>query len=383
MLRIFSPFSPRYPASEASSAYLRHRSLLRFLYQAGVGIERVAQAQTDRLITANREIGAELKGTMETGFQAVREGQKEIHHALIDQTEVIAAGFAGVQVTLGAGFGQVHRDLGELSDRMEHLGLVVVEQGDRLFKGLGGLKASLDMGMVSIVSQFELQRKEIQQGLDYLSNLLENQHKTQAQERFRDGKLHYERYLEHPDEPQFLLDAHEYLQESVGIYRGNPFAHLYLGHIYQEPASLFNLEKSLHHYRLCATYAKGLKHDTLAGLGFFLSAWLHFLLGDREAAIKAAEQSRHFDPEGIPENYYNLARYYAGKGATGDALRHLQTAITHFDPYYSIKADIDAEFLPIRPDLDRFFGTLRDEAAHQWETRLRTYRLPGLPSPDR
>ncbi|RMG75076.1 MAG: hypothetical protein D6722_01575 [Bacteroidetes bacterium] len=378
MLRLFAPFSPPATVRPADS-YLRHRQMRRFLYEAGVGIERVARAQTDRLIEAQREIGAELKGSVDKGFAEVQAGQKRIHHALIDQTEVIAEGFEGVQVILGEGLGLLHRDLGEVSDRMEHLGLVVVEQGDRLFRGLGGLKASLDMGMVSIVTQFELQRKELKQSLAYLSQLLENQQKTRAQERFRDGKQHYEYYLEHPDEAQFLTDAMEYLLESVEIYRGNPFAHLYLGHIYQEPAASFDLEQSLHHYRLCATYAKGLKHDALTGMGFFMSAWLHFLLGDREAAIRAAEQSRNYDPEGIPENYYNLARYYAGKGEATDALRHLHTAVTRFDPYYTLKADIDAEFQEIRPDLDQFFGTLRDEAAQQWEARLQAYRL-ALPS---
>ncbi|MEZ4772506.1 MAG: hypothetical protein R3D00_04925 [Bacteroidia bacterium] len=376
-MKLLKPFSLS-GSDHDGNEYLQHRQWMRFVNVLGVGIHRIAEEQTNRLIEANREIGNQLDTTLKTGFHNLETGQKKIHSALIDQTEVIREGFEELDVTLSAGFDQVAGGLNEVANRVDQVSMSVITSGEKLAKGMMGLKASLDMGMVNIVSQFELQRTEIQSGFDRMTHILENNRKTEAHERYRDGKMEYERYLQHPDEPQFLTDAYEYLRESVRIYRGNPFCHLYLGHIFQEPAQYYDLEKSLEHYQLCATYAKGIPNPPLAALGYFLSAWVNYALGNIDAAIEEGEKVREFDPEGIPENYFNLAKFYARKKDTQKSLDRLDFAVQKFDPAYSVKADMDDDFQNIRPDLDTYFEAIRNAAAQNWEQKMKEMGLLKL-----
>ncbi|MDX2249726.1 MAG: hypothetical protein SF052_23280 [Bacteroidia bacterium] len=375
-MKLLKPFSIL--RSDDDDSYFQHRQWMRFVNVLGVGIHRIAEEQTNRLIEANREIGNQLDTTLKKGFTTLEAGQKKIHHAILDQTEVIRDGLEVIEVKLGKGFDQVAGGLNEVANRVDQVSMSVITSGEKLAKGIMGLRAALDMGMVSIVSQFELQRSEIQVGFDRMTHILENNRKTEAHERYRDGKLEYERYLQHPDEPQFLTDAHEYLQESVRIYRGNPFCHLYLGHIFQEPAQYYDLRKSLEHYQLCATYAKGIPNPPLAALGYFLSAWINYVLGNVDAAIEDGEKVREFDPDGIPENYFNLAKFYARKKDASKALQRLDFAIQKFDPTYSLKADIDDDFQDIRPELDVYFENIRTAAAQTWEGKMKEMGIMKL-----
>ena len=188
----------------------------------------------------------------------------------------------------------------------------------------------------------------------------------------------------HPDEPQFLQDALEYLLESVAIYRGNAFCHLYLGHIYQEPARFYDLEKAQNHYQLCATYAKGMPNNSLAALGYFMAAWISYVRKEVDAAIELAEKVAQFDPNGIPENYFNLAKYHACKKESKKALSYLDMAIQRFDPYYAVKASMDDDFQQIQPELDAFFMMIRDKEAKSLDQNLRAFGLDParLPAPN-
>ena len=375
-MKILTPFS--LAKKDPENSYYLHRQQHRFVNVLGLGIQELAAEHARTIARANLQAGREISQSLDRGFMEVRKGQIEIHEALIDQTQVISRGFDAVEYALEKGFDQVSGGLNEVAGRIDNLGEVIVESGDRLFAGLAGIKAAVDKGMVRVVTQFELQRGEIRAGFDQLSDLLENNRKTEARERYRDGASEYERYLQHPDEPQFLVDALEYLQESIRIYRGNPFCHLYLGHIYQEAAKYYDLKKSRDHYRLCATYAKGLQNEMLAALGYFLAAWTSYVLGDVEEAIRLAEQSLEFDPDKIPENYYNLAKYHACAGNADQALDYLDTAVQRFDPFYTLKASADADFAQIRTKLDDYFTRIRDEEAKALDEQLADFGIDLL-----
>lgn len=358
-MKLLKPFK-----SQADpEAYRRHRQALQFLHVVGEGIRQV-------------------DGTLRDGFDRVEDGLdrveregRNIHRAVLGQTEVIRQGFWGIELSLEAGFDQVADKLDTQTEATRSLEKNLILSSQQIQEGIIGLRASLDMGMVDIVSQFELQRNEIQAGYERLADLLENSRKTQARERYLDGKQAYERYEVHPDEAQFMTDARDYLQESVDIYRGNPFCHLYLGHIFQDPGHLYDLDKSLEHYQLCATYAKGLDNKALAALGYFLAAWISYVLGDTDAAIEQAQKANEYDEKGIPENYYNLARFYAHKQQPKEALTYLDKAVQEFDPHYTLKAEIDEEFQAIRPDLDAYFERLRTVEAAHWEEKLQSLQL--------
>ncbi|MDX2283243.1 MAG: hypothetical protein NW241_03740 [Bacteroidia bacterium] len=379
-MRLLRPFS--LPDEEGAAAYARHRQAERFAWVLGEGIRQVADAHAEKINTTIREVGGKLDHTIREGFSEQREYNIEIHRALIDQTQVLYRGFRMVEVQLESGFGQTALALSEVSGRIENLGMTLVETGDRLAQGIAGLKAAFDMGLAGLVSQAELQRSEIRAGFDRLSHLLENTRKTEAQERYRDGQLEYERYLRHPDEPRFLDDALHYLTLSEAVYRGNPFCHLYLGHIRHEAGHLYDPAAVRDHYLACAAYAKGLEDPALAALGYFFAAWMQYVLGDLEGAIRSGEQSLACDPDRLPENYYHLARFYARRGDAAQAIARLDTAVRRFDPAYALKSALDADFAPVRSDLDAYFERIRREAAERWDHRLTPLRKLGTSGPE-
>ncbi len=289
----------------------------------------------------------------------------QIHESIVDQSRLMARGFPGIAVGIGDLAQVVHDSSNQVVNSVERA-------SHDITKGIAGLCASFDMGMANIVTQFELQRKEINQGFLQLSSILENSRKVEAKERYLDGKTEYEKYLKFPDEMQFLHDALEYLQKSVEIYKGNPFSHFYLGHIYHEPTELHNLEKAFEHYKLCATYAKGIENKGLTGLGYFYAGWIAYVQKDTKTAIELSETALQFDDLN-PENYYNLAKFYAVERNVEKSLGYLDVAIRQFDPNYSLKASLDPDFKQIEPYLTKFFDALRDEEAKNLETRLRNF----------
>ena len=356
--------------------YYAHRQYNRFLNVLGTGIQKVAREHAETIARANLKAGREISNTLKEGFDGVQEGQTQIHEALLDQTQVIQKGLESIEISLDEGFDKVALGLNEVAGRVDRVGEVLVQTGDRLSLGLAGLKSSFDMGMMNIVSQFELQRTEIQEGFDLLTNILENNRKAEARERYRDGKEAYDKYLQHPDEPQFLTDALEYLKESVNIYKGNAFCHLYLGHIYQEPAQYYDLNRSLDHYKRCATYAKGMPNKGLAALGYFMAGWISYVLEDLDGAIEFSEKALEFDESGNPENYYNLAKFFAYMNQAEKALEYLDIAIQKFDPLYSLKASVDKDFANIQQPMDEYFVQLRDEEAKSLEKGLLDFGVP-------
>jgi len=359
--------------------YYVHKQYNRFLQTLDTSIARVSEKHARIIAQANLRAGETISSSLDTGFQQVQASQKAIESALIDQNAILETGFNTLEVSLDRGFAQTALGLNEVANRVDNLGQVIIASEEKLSLGLAGLKASVDMGMMGLVSQFELQRKEMRQGFDLLADLLENAQKTEARERYRDGLHAFEMYIKHPDEPQFLTDARDYLFKSIEIFRGNPFGHLYLGHIYEEASVFFNLGKAQEHYHLCATYATGLDNRGLACVGYFMAAWMAFVLGEVDRAIRWGKAAIDMDAERIPENYYNLAKYYAYRGEAEESLKYLDKAVTAFDPLYTLKAECDTDFHPIREALTDFFVQLRNREAASLALKLREFGL----DPDR
>lgn len=365
-------------AQDSVQNYLIHRTQQRYQALGSEGIIRLAETHARTLAEVQFRNTQAIIDSLDEGFEGVQQQQIRIHHALLNQTEVLSQNLHEVEVAIQHGFAGTQRQLDTLGERVEHLGAVMVEQGDRLFQGLAGLKASMDMGMSSIVSQFELQRQEIQRGLDQLADLLANQNKVAAHEHFREGKRSLEQYLKHPEEAQFLIDAEHYLNLSIELYRGNPFCHMYLGHLFQEASEKFELGKSLTHYHLAATYAKGLANQSLLALAYFHAAWICYVMGEPREAIELSKLSIENDPTCIPEAHYNLAKYYAHQGQAAAALKALEHAIRKFDPLYALKANLDADFKRIAPDLEQYLLVIKHRAASELNQKLQQFGVHDL-----
>ena len=369
-MKLLIPFSRK-----TDIDYYLHRQYNRFVHVLGVGIQRIAQEHAQTIAQANLKAGKEISHSLDKGFHSIQQSQAAIETALIDQNHILQSGFNELEITLSDGFDKTAKGLNEVANRVDNVGKLLIESHEQLYKGLAGIKAAVDMGMMSLVSQFELQREEIQQGFHLLTNLLENAKKTEARERYLDGVQAFETYLKHPDEPQFLTDARDYLLQSIEAFRGNPFAHLYLGHMYEEASLYFDLSKAKDHYLRCATYAKGLENKGLASVGYFMASWVAYVEGGIDDAIAWGKAALEMDADRIPEVYYNLAKFHAYRGEAETSLDYLDYAIQHFDPIYSLKAQFDPDFGGMREELTTYFHRIRDRKAQELDKRLTAFGI--------
>ena len=328
-----------------------------------------------QIAKANQKAGEQISENLQKGFHAIHQQQSQIHGAILTQTNDMNRGIDNLNMTVETGFNTLHNEMYQVGNKVDAVGQTLVAVGEHLSEGLASLKASFDIGMTKVISQFELQRSELKDGFNKLADLLENSRKTEARERYLDGKAEYEKYQQFPDEPQFLTDALEYLKLSIEIYKGNPYAHFYLGHIYQEPAIYYDLKKSLEHYKLCATYGKGTQNDSITALGYFNASWVSYVLEDVDEAINLAELSKNFDDD-LPENWYNLAKYHAYKKEPRKSLTYLDTAIKRFDPNYTVKANMDIDSTKnIKPALETYFLEIRDDEAKELDDKLKNFGI--------
>ncbi|MEM6767511.1 MAG: hypothetical protein AAF824_07115 [Bacteroidota bacterium] len=368
-MKVIVPFSIKRREKE-ENAYLEHKIWNRYIFAIGRGVERIARDHAFTIAKACKEASSEISQVLDKGFQEVKEQQVQIHHALIDQTQVIHDGFQTLDITLEQGFQRTAEELQEVTHAVDAVNTTLIATQKRLEDGFSGLQASLDAGMVSLVSQFELQREELREGMAQLTSILQNSQKTIAQERYLDGKKAFELYLKHPDEPQLLEDAKNYFLESINFYRGNPFSHWYLGHIYQEPTGMYDEEASFTHYRACATYAKSIENPQLAALGFFMAGWMSYVMGKVPEAITLTQECIQQAETPIPEAMYHLAKFYAYQLEAESSLGHLQKLAEQWDPRYILKSQLDEDFNGIRSAWEGMVNEMRDrEAAHfqqQW-----------------
>lgn len=374
-LTLLAPYTPPKEDGEAEfDDYLLHKAKRRFsLSGKDSSLLLFAGEQVARLAKVNLKAASHINETLEKGFDKVGEGQQRIHGALVHQTQIVEKGFDKVVLALDAQLAQEASDAAISQKQNEQLILKAETQNQLLEHGFKGLASRIDMGMSGIVAQFELQRQEIQSGLEKLSELLANKHKTSASERFQDGQEAYGQYLRHPDEPRFLTDAEAYLVNSVESYRGNPFAHLYLGHIYHEAGPVFDLQKAQEHYLACSSYAKGIDNQALAAQGYFMAAWIAYVRRLPARAVELGKLAIEYDPQGLPEAYFNLGKYYANMGKAEDAIAQLDIAVRTFDPLYSLKASLDADYIALGTALDQYFEKLKTDEQAYWDARLLQY----------
>ena len=365
-MKVIVPFSIKRKEKE-EHAYLEHKIWNRYIYAFGRGLERVARDHAFTIAKACKEASSEISSVLNKGFQEVKEQQVQIHHALIDQTQVIQDGLQTIDITLEQGFQRTVEGLQEVTDAVDEVNVNLIATQETLTTGFSGLQASLDAGMVSLVSQFELQREEMKEGMAQLASILKNTQKTIAQERYLDGKQAFELYLKHPDEPQLLEDARNYFHESINLYRGNPFSHWYLGHIYQEPTGLYDERASFTHYRACATYAKSLENSQLAALGYFMAGWMSYVMGKIGDAIELTQECINQSETPIPEAMYHLSKFHAYQLEAEPSLNYLEKLADQWDPRYILKSQLDEDFNGIRPQWDKKVNELRDKEAEHFQ----------------
>lgn len=346
--------------------YFQHAQYNSYFNSQTKGLVKAGRKDAERIAKSNLAGSALVSQSVYNNTQALQKIENQnarMHSAILNSTMVFGRGFSTINETLQNGFYDVSSEINNLNES-------VILGFDELQKGIKSLGAKLDMGFTSVVQQFELQRAEIKEALDSIKNILQNRKKTEAHERFEDGKAEFESYLRFPEEINLLQDSFRYLLESIDIYNGNPFAHLYLGHIYEKPTLLYNLTKAKEHYRLCASHSKKNNYDQLTAQGYFLAGWVGFANRQLDEAIELTEDAWKYDKENIPEIAYNLAKFHAVKKLPEKSLQYLDIAINKFDPEYAVKASVDRDFEDISNELGKYFEKIRDDEAKKFSNEL-------------
>lgn len=247
-----------------------------------------------------------------------------------------------------------------------------IEYGlDRLADGIVSLRADFDIAMGKVISQFEMMRSEIQNGLERIIDILQNKRKIDAQEHFQDALEFYRDGCRFPDKPQWFDDALKHFLASVDQYERNPLAHFHIGHIYHYEQKHQDFERALEHYRLCYTYGEANESDNpITAQGYFYAGWLcAAVFDDLDEAISLTEKVLEFDSR-IGEAHYHLAKFYSLQGKANVSTKYLKHTIELFDRNYCIKASADPDFNDIRNEINGLFTRLKDDAKNRLEEIL-------------
>ncbi|MDA3778809.1 MAG: hypothetical protein PF487_01015 [Bacteroidales bacterium] len=172
----------------------------------------------------------------------------------------------------------------------------------------------------------------------------------------------YSKYLENPAKYFYLENALEGFNKTIEGYKENPFAHFYIGLIYHRPTDLFNLQKSIEAFKNAEKYALEKEEKIFAAYVDYILGWIYYIEGDIDEAIKVSLNSLDKDSIILSETYYNLAKFYAIKKDAINSVKYLDIAVANSDNFYTLKANIDDDFLPIKDELEKYFTHLRDSA---------------------
>lgn len=379
--------------------YFTHSQINSYLSTHGNAIIKASNKDTENLLKNDRRIAGDITRSNIDAANMVssqfQQGFGELNSSIINQTNIISQGLEDVNLginnlgyAVNSGFNNLTVQLYETGNQISNtivesakqttnaLTNAMIETTQIICGSLAEMKSSFDMGMMNIVNQFELQRNEMKEGFDKLANILENSRKTEAQERFRDGKNEFEAYLKYQEETVLLQDALNYLKQSIEIYNGNPFSHYYLGMIYLQPReNFYNPEKAKEHFLNAVAYSKRIENNAFTSLSYFNASWVSYILQDVNEAIKLGELSKQFDANKIPENWYNLGKYYAYQNNSNKALEHLDVAVKRFDPAYTVKANIDLDYLHIKNDLFGYFLNIKNQEATILKNKMQNFGI--------
>lgn len=185
----------------------------------------------------------------------------------------------------------------------------------------------------------------------------------------------YSKYLENPAKHTYLEDAYEGFKNTIKGYKENPFAYFYLGLIYHRPSHYYDLEKSKEAFKNAEKYALENERKVFSAYIDFILGWICYVEGNIDEAINVTLQSLDKDLIILSETYYNLAKYYACKKDAVNSIKYLDIAVANADNFYTLKANIDDDFNPIKEELEKYFIHLRDEARKIVNSSLSEYGI--------
>jgi tetratricopeptide (TPR) repeat protein len=224
----------------------------------------------------------------------------------------------------------------------------------RIEDGMEGLKAAFEFGISEVVWQIEQNRQVLKNILEVLMALLDTQAKelrSRAEDAYANG---------------WFEDALEDFIESEKKNKYDFSVHISIGMI-----NLFqkvDREKALEYFEKAVKYARP-KSPYHASFALLHVALLKRDLNQIAEAEKLTAEAIELTPE-FAEALYQNAQYNAQINQVQKSLSNLEKAI-RIDRNYSLKANNDNMFDPIRKEVNQLFEKLRDEVSN---LTLRAYQ---------
>lgn len=235
--------------------------------------------------------------------------------------------------------------------------------------------SSFTIEIADIISVDEMRYGDLAKGIEIIKDSMIFADKADAFERFCDYLLKYTRYLENPSEFQLIEESRSGFENCIRAYPENPYAHFLNGLIYHRPTKFHNLDKSVSCFRNAKRYSHEIEDHYMKALSGFMLSWLYYVKNDPEAAIKELLEVADEEFMRIPEVYYNLSKFYACKNDPENAIKYLDEAVTRFDYFYALKADIDDDFNQVRPELIKYYKKLISEEKEKITESLKQFGI--------
>jgi hypothetical protein len=218
-----------------------------------------------------------------------------------------------------------------------------------IYNGISGLKSAFEWGISEVVWQIEQNRSILSE----IHAAIRAPSGNQAKE-FRD-------WAQHAYDNEWYDEALKYFLKSEEIYEMDFTVHMSIGMIYL--FQIKNKNRAFAYFGKAAKYANA-KYTKPESKYYASYAYLYqsFILNDNRKtrlAEKLTQEAINLTSSLI-EAYYQNAKYNSKLNNVTKCLNNLEVAIRK-DKFYCVKADNDSAFDPVRKEVNKLFGKLRDE----------------------
>ena len=235
--------------------------------------------------------------------------------------------------------------------------------------------SSFTIEIADIISVDEMRYGDLAKGIEIIKDSMIFADKGDAFESFCDYLQKYTSYLENPSEFQLIEESRIGFENCIKAYPENPYAHFLNGLVYHRPTKFHNPDTALACFRNAKKYSQEIEDHYMKALSGFMISWLCYVKKDLDVAISELLEVSDEEFMRIPEVYYNLSKFYAYNNDAENSIKYLDEAVTRFDYFYSLKADIDDDFIPIKKELIKYFKKIIADEKDKISENLKQYGI--------
>lgn len=262
----------------------------------------------------------------------------------------------------------------EKRDASEILKVRFDEKSENKFN-FSDIGSSFTIEIADIIAVNEMKSGDLSKGIEVIKDSMIFAEKGEAFECFMINLEKYLKYTENPSEIRFLEESKTGLENCLSDYQANPYANFLLGLIHHRPGVYFDLDKSAEYFEESKKHSAEMEDHYMKALSGFMISWLFYINNETENAIKELLEVADEEFMRIPEVYFNMSKFYALQNDHENSIKYLDEAITRFDYFYALKADIDDDFKNIKPELIKYFEKLINDEKDKISENLKQYGI--------